>query len=239
MGTSQPGKRGAVSDPRPNTRGGSHGKQPDRQLDRFTNQARHAILIAGEEAARFNHEYIGTEHILLGLIQEGSGVAANVLKNLYIDLDKIRREVEKIVRSGPSMVTMGQLPFTPRAKKVLDLAVEEAGNMGHDCIGAGHLLLGLIRENEGAAGVILVRLGANIDAGRAAVRSIVAQTQSGASAAAEAKHSVKPKRDPDLVAMAASVAAAPYHYTGDAKTTAASIVDYARAILEEIDRTQS
>ena len=116
-------------------------------FDRFTDRARRVMGLARQEAQRFNHEYIGTEHILLGLIQEGSGVAANVLRNLDIDLDKIRREVEKIVQSGPSMVTMGQLPFTPRAKKVLELSVEEASNLGHNYIGTEHLLLGLIREN--------------------------------------------------------------------------------------------
>jgi len=132
-------------------------------FDRFTDRARRVMGLARQEAQRFNHEYIGTEHILLGLIQEGSGVAANVLRNLDIDLDKIRREVEKIVQSGPSMVTMGQLPFTPRAKKVLELAVEEASNLGHNYIGTEHLLLGLIRENEGVAAQVLLNLGLKLE----------------------------------------------------------------------------
>ena len=88
-------------------------------FDRFTDRAKKVMSFARQEAMKFNHEYIGTEHILLGLVQEGSGVAANVLKNMTVDLEKIRHEVEKIVKTGPSMVTMGQLPFTPRAKKVL------------------------------------------------------------------------------------------------------------------------
>src|SRR5881227_4089918 len=113
--------------------------------ERFTDRARKVMQLANQEAQRFNHEYIGTEHILLGLVKEGSGVAANVLKNLDIDLKKIRLEVEKLVKAGPSMVTMGQLPFTPRAKKVLELSVEEASNLGHNYIGTEHLLLGLIR----------------------------------------------------------------------------------------------
>ncbi|MHC4847977.1 MAG: ATP-dependent Clp protease ATP-binding subunit, partial [Planctomycetota bacterium] len=100
-------------------------------------------------------DYIGTEHILLGLIQEGSGVAADVLKNLDVDLKKIRQEVEKLVSHGTTMVTMGQLPFTPRAKKVLELAYEEASNLGHNYIGTEHLLLGLIREQEGIAAQVL------------------------------------------------------------------------------------
>src|SRR5688572_32067015 len=132
-------------------------------FDRFTDRARKVMGLARQEAQRFNHEYIGTEHILLGLIQEGSGVAANVLRSLDIDLDKIRREVEKIVQSGPSMVTMGQLPFTPRAKKVLELAVEEASNLGHNYIGTEHLLLGLIRENEGVAAQVLLNLGLKLE----------------------------------------------------------------------------
>ncbi|MEC7231785.1 MAG: Clp protease N-terminal domain-containing protein, partial [Planctomycetota bacterium] len=101
-------------------------------FDRFTDRAKKVMNLARQEAQRFNHEYLGTEHILLGLVQEGSGVAANVLKNMGIDLNKIRMEVEKIVKTGPSMVTMGQLPFTPRAKKVLELSMEEAGNLGHN-----------------------------------------------------------------------------------------------------------
>jgi ATP-dependent Clp protease ATP-binding subunit ClpC len=138
-------------------------RRQDFMFDRFTDRARRVMGLARQEAQRFNHEYIGTEHILLGLIQEGSGVAANVLRNLDIDLDKIRREVEKIVQSGPSMVTMGQLPFTPRAKKVLELAVEEASNLGHNYIGTEHLLLGLIRENEGVAAQVLLNLGLKLE----------------------------------------------------------------------------
>jgi ATP-dependent Clp protease ATP-binding subunit ClpC len=127
-------------------------------FDRFTDRARKVMGLARQEAQRFNHDYIGTEHILLGLVQEGSGVAASVLKNLDIDLKKIRHEVEKLVSSGTTMVTMGQLPFTPRAKKVLELSLEEASNLGHTYIGTEHLLLGLIRENEGIAAQVLRNL---------------------------------------------------------------------------------
>ena len=123
----------------------------------------HVLDLARQEAQRFNHEYLGPEHILLGLVQEGSGVAANVLKNMGIDLNKIRMEVEKIVKTGPSMVTMGQLPFTPRAKKVLELSMEEAGNLGHNYIGTEHLLLGLIKENEGIAAQVLLNLGVKLE----------------------------------------------------------------------------
>ena len=115
-------------------------------FDRFTDRARRVMGLARQEDQRFNHQCIGTEHILLGLIQEGSGVAANVLRNLDIDLDKIRREIEKIVKAGPAVVTMGQLSFTPRAKKVLELAVEEANSLGHNAralIARRHLNLSL------------------------------------------------------------------------------------------------
>jgi ATP-dependent Clp protease ATP-binding subunit ClpC len=132
-------------------------------FDRFTDRAKKVMSFARQEAMKFNHEYIGTEHILLGLVQEGSGVAANVLKNLTIDLEKIRHEVEKIVKTGPSMVTMGQLPFTPRAKKVLELSLEEASQLSHNYIGTEHLLLGLIRENEGIAAQVLMNLGIKLD----------------------------------------------------------------------------
>src|SRR5256885_3713019 len=132
-------------------------------FDRFTERARKVMSLARQEAQRFNHDYIGTEHILLGLVQEGSGVAAQVLKNMGIDLNKIRTEVEKIVKTGPSMVQMGQLPFTPRAKKVLELSMEEAGNLGHNYIGTEHLLLGLIKENEGIAAQVLMNLGVKLE----------------------------------------------------------------------------
>jgi len=132
-------------------------------FDRFTDRAKKVMSFARQEAMKFNHEYIGTEHILLGLVQEGSGVAANVLKNMTIDLDKIRHEVEKIVKTGPSMVTMGQLPFTPRAKKVLELSLEEASQLSHNYIGTEHLLLGLIRENEGIAAQVLMNLGIKLE----------------------------------------------------------------------------
>jgi ATP-dependent Clp protease ATP-binding subunit ClpC len=132
-------------------------------FDRFTDRARKVMGLARQEAQRFNHDYIGTEHVLLGLVQEGSGVAATVLKNLDIDLKKIRQEVEKLVSTGTTMVTMGQLPFTPRAKKVLELSLEEASNLGHTYIGTEHLLLGLIRESEGIAAQVLRNLKVKVE----------------------------------------------------------------------------
>ena len=132
-------------------------------FDRFTDRARKVMGLARQEAQRFNHDYIGTEHILLGLVKEGSGVAANVLKNMNVDLKKIRLEVEKLVKTGSNMVTMGQLPFTPRAKKVLELSLEEASQLGHNYIGTEHLLLGLIREHDGIAAQVLMNLGTKLE----------------------------------------------------------------------------
>ncbi|MEZ6130303.1 MAG: ATP-dependent Clp protease ATP-binding subunit [Planctomycetaceae bacterium] len=131
--------------------------------ERFTDRARKVMQLANQEAQRFNHEYIGTEHILLGLVKEGSGVAANVLKNLDVDLRKIRIEVEKIVQTGPDMVTMGKLPQTPRAKKVIEYAMEEARNLNHNYVGTEHLLLGLLREQEGVAAQVLMNLNMKLD----------------------------------------------------------------------------
>src|SRR6476619_5031015 len=131
--------------------------------ERFTDRARKVMQLANQEAQRFNHEYVGTEHVLLGLVKEGSGVAANVLKNLDIDLRKIRLEVEKIVQSGPDMVTMGKLPQTPRAKKVIEYSIEEARNLNHNYVGTEHLLLGLLREQEGVAAQVLMNLGLKLE----------------------------------------------------------------------------
>ncbi len=121
------------------------------------------MALANQEAQRFNHEYIGTEHILLGLVKEGSGVGANVLKNLGVDLHKVRMEVEKLVKAGPDMVTMGRLPQTPRAKKVIEYAIEEARNLNHNYVGTEHLLLGLLREHDGVAAQVLMNLGLKLD----------------------------------------------------------------------------
>ncbi|MDF1729207.1 MAG: Clp protease N-terminal domain-containing protein, partial [Sulfitobacter sp.] len=132
-------------------------------FDRFTDRAKKVMNFARQEAQRFNHEYLGTEHILLGLIKEGDGVAAHVLKNMGIDMTKIRMEIEKIVKTGPSMVTMGQLPFTQMAKKVLELSMEEASSLSHNYIGTEHLLLGLIKENEGIAAQVLQNLGVKLE----------------------------------------------------------------------------
>ena len=142
-------------------------------FERFTDRARKVMALANQEAQRFNHEYIGTEHILLGLVKEGSGVGANVLKNLDVDLRKVRLEVEKLVKSGPDMVTMGKLPQTPRAKKVIEYAIEEARNLNHNYVGTEHLLLGLLREHEGVAAQVLMNLGLKLEEVREEVLNLL------------------------------------------------------------------
>ena len=127
--------------------------------DKFTERVRKVIYLAREEAARLQHDYIGTEHLLLGVIREGEGIAATVLNNLGLDLERIRQEVENMVSAAGGTMTIGEIPFTPRAKRVLELAVEEARSLGHNYVGTEHLLLGLIREGEGVAAKVLLELG--------------------------------------------------------------------------------
>ncbi|MFY7894919.1 MAG: Clp protease N-terminal domain-containing protein, partial [Phycisphaerales bacterium] len=142
-------------------------------FERFTDRARKVMALANQEAQRLNHEYIGTEHILLGLVKEGSGVGANVLRNLDVDLRKVRLEVEKLVRAGPEMVTMGKLPQTPRAKKVIEYAIEEARNLNHNYVGTEHLLLGLLREHDGVAAQVLMNLGLKLEEVREEVLNLL------------------------------------------------------------------
>ncbi|MHC4070147.1 MAG: ATP-dependent Clp protease ATP-binding subunit [Planctomycetota bacterium] len=132
-------------------------------FERFTDRARKVMALANQEAQRFNHEFIGTEHLLLGLVKEGSGVGATVLKNLDVDIKKLRLEVEKLVHSGPDMVTMGKLPQTPKAKKVIEYAIEEARALNHNYVGTEHILLGLLRESEGIAAQVLMNLGLKLE----------------------------------------------------------------------------
>jgi ATP-dependent Clp protease ATP-binding subunit ClpC len=142
-------------------------------FERFTDRARKVMALANQEAQRFNHEYIGTEHVLLGLVKEGSGVGANVLKNLDVDLRKVRLEVEKLVKPGPEMVTMGKLPQTPRARKVIEYAIEEARNLNHNYVGTEHLLLGLLREHDGVAAQVLMNLGLKLEQVREEVLNLL------------------------------------------------------------------
>src|SRR5579883_1254448 len=138
---------------------------PDR-FDKFSERARRVLTLAQEEAQRFNHNYIGTEHLLLGLVREGEGVAAKVLANLGVELNKVRSAVEFIIGRGDRAV-LGEIGLTPRAKKVIELAVDEARRLNHGYIGTEHLLLGLVREGEGIAAGVLHSLGATTERVRA------------------------------------------------------------------------
>ncbi|HNX81519.1 MAG TPA: ATP-dependent Clp protease ATP-binding subunit [Candidatus Omnitrophota bacterium] len=148
-------------------------------FNRFTERARKVIILAKEEARRFNHDYIGTEHILLGLVREGEGVAAAVLLKMGVSLENIRLEVEKLVQPGPTTQIIGDIPFTPRAKKALELAAEEARSLGHNYIGTEHLLLGLIREGEGVASQVLLNLNLDLNGVRNEVMELLGSSTPG------------------------------------------------------------
>src|SRR5713101_426413 len=137
-------------------------------FERFTDRARRVVVLAQEEARMLNHNYIGTEHVLLGLIHEGDGVAAKALESLGISLEAVRSQVEEIIGQGQSAPT-GHIPFTPRAKKVLELSLREALHLGHNYIGTEHILLGLARENEGVAARILLDFDTDAEKIRGAV----------------------------------------------------------------------
>jgi ATP-dependent Clp protease ATP-binding subunit ClpC len=151
-------------------------------FERFTEQARQAVVLAQEEARLLHHNYIGTEHLLLGLLREADGPAARVLESLDISLDRIRGQVARLVGSADE-VTSGQIPFTPRAKKVLELALREAISLGHNYIGTEHILLGLARENEGVAARVLLESGVDAET----LRSEVIRTLSGSSGSLETR----------------------------------------------------
>ena len=158
------------------------------RFDKFTERARKVLTLAQEEATRFNHNYIGTEHLLLGLVREGEGVAAKVLANLGVELNRVRSAVEFIIGRGDRMI-VGEIGLTPRAKKVIELAVDEARRLGHHYIGTEHLLLGLVREGEGIAAGVLESLGVNLEKVRTQTIQVLSQSSSGAHG--ETKHNSK------------------------------------------------
>ncbi len=147
------------------------------RFDKFTDRARKVLTLAQDEAQRFNHNYIGTEHLLLGLVREGEGVAARVLENMNVELSKVRTAVEFIIGRGDRPV-VGEVGLTPRAKRVIELAIDEARRLGHNYIGTEHLLLGLVREGEGIAAGVLESLGVNLDKVRHQVIHVLSQSTS-------------------------------------------------------------
>jgi ATP-dependent Clp protease ATP-binding subunit ClpC len=141
-------------------------------FERYTDRGRRVVVLAQEEARMLNHGYIGTEHILLGLIHEGEGVAAKALESLGISLDAVRQQVEEIIGQG-QQAPSGHIPFTPRAKKVLELSRRESAQLGHNYVGTEHILLGLIREGDGVAAQVLVKLGADLNGVRQRVIALL------------------------------------------------------------------
>jgi ATP-dependent Clp protease ATP-binding subunit ClpC len=148
-------------------------------FEKFTDRARRAVVWAQEEARTLNHDYIGTEHLLLGLVHEGQGVAAKALESLGIGLEGVRERVEEAIPPGQVEVRTGHIPFTPRAKRVLELSLSEAKALEHRYIGTEHLLLGLLREGDGVAAQVLVALGADLDGVRERVIQLLAEYQAG------------------------------------------------------------
>src|SRR6266542_6238371 len=163
------------------------------RFDKFTERARRVLTLAQEEALRFNHNYIGTEHFLLALIREGEGVGARALRNLGIELHKVRLAIEFIIGRGDRVVT-GEMGLTPRGKKVIELAVDEARRLGHNYVGTEHLLLGLVREGEGVAAGVLESLGVNLDKVRHQVIHVLSQSSS----VAPAQETKRPSKTPTL-----------------------------------------
>ena len=163
------------------------------RFDKFTDRARKVLTLAQDEAQRFNHNYIGTEHLLLGLVREGEGVAARVLENMNVELSKVRTAVEFIIGRGDRPV-VGDVGLTPRAKRVIELAIDEARRLGHNYIGTEHLLLGLVREGEGIAAGVLESLGVNLDKVRHQVIHVLSQSSS----TAPAQETKRPSKTPTL-----------------------------------------
>ena len=186
----------------------------------FTERVRKVLAMAREEAARLHHEYVGTEHILLGLIREGEGVAATVLQNLSVELDDIQQKIEETVKKGKAGQTTGpDLPYTSRAKKVLELAMSEARELNHSYVGTEHLLLGLLREEKGIAAQVLTDAGVNLDAARAETLRILgtempqggAQQQQGAARRRKRRRRAKrsPRRPRSIISAAISRSSRP------------------------------
>jgi len=204
-------------------------------FEQFTERARKVLGLARQEAQKFNHEYIGTEHILLGLILEGSGVAATVLRNMDVDLRKIRLEIEKLVQQGPQVMTApSKLPFTPRAKRVIDLAKEEAASLNHEHVGTEHLLLGLLRENEGIAAQVLMNLGVRLDEVREEVLELLSPDNNagGASKDSDTSRRNKTNRDTGTVNPGAAGGAGGPSTGGNEKSKTPALDAFGRDLTE-------
>jgi ATP-dependent Clp protease ATP-binding subunit ClpC len=171
-------------------------------FERFTDRARRVVVFAQDEARGLNHNWIGTEHLLLAVLREGHGLGAKTLESMQISLDATRQQVELIIGRGQGTVGDGHIPFTPRAKKVLELSLREARQLGHDYIGTEHILLGLIREGDGVAAQVLVKMGADLNR----VRQQVIQLLRGHQGKQPALSSIGEELGDRLASMAARLA---------------------------------
>jgi ATP-dependent Clp protease ATP-binding subunit ClpC len=179
----------------------------DAMFERFTDRARKTMALANQEAGRLCHEYLGTEHVLLGLVAEGSGVAANALRNMGLDLRRIRQEVETLAKRGPEMVVIGMRPQTPRAKKVVEEAINAARELGHNYVGTEHLLLGLLREGQGIAAQVLAGMGVTVDRARDQVKALLSKGGSGEQEQADPSSLASVAKEPDVPASAPGASA--------------------------------
>jgi hypothetical protein len=193
-------------------------------FERFTDRARRVVVLAQEEARLLDHNYIGTEHILLGLVHEGEGVAARALESLGISLEAVRAEVTEIIGRGAEQPS-GHIPFTPRSKKVLELSLREALELGHNYIGTEHILLGLLREGEGVGAQVLVKLGA----GRDQVRQVVVQLLAGYAGGMPPEQRAARLSSPPV----APVAAGPGFYAEREPPELVRVVPLAREVADE------
>jgi ATP-dependent Clp protease ATP-binding subunit ClpC len=168
----------------------------------FTERVRQVLAMAREEAARLHHEYVGTEHILLGLVREGQGVACTVLQNLSVELDEVQQRVEETVKKGKATQTTGpDLPYTARAKKVLELAMAEARELSHSYVGTEHLLLGLLREEKGIAAQVLTSAGVHLEPARVETLRILGTELTPRQSGSVARASAGPSDRPTLTAV--------------------------------------
>jgi ATP-dependent Clp protease ATP-binding subunit ClpC len=198
-------------------------------FERFTDRARRVVVLAQEEARMLNHNYIGTEHILLGLIHEGEGVAGKALVSLGISLEAVRQQVEEIIGQG-QQAPSGHIPFTPRAKKVLELSLREALQLSHNYIGTEHILLGLIREGEGVAAQVLVKLGADLNR----VRQQVIQLLHGYQGREPASAGAEPEHEESLRRTAVAQASMEARIAGSARMFSQGQLDSLMARLDDV-----
>jgi ATP-dependent Clp protease ATP-binding subunit ClpA len=205
-------------------------------FERFTDRARRVVVLAQEEARMLNHHYVGTEHILLGLIHEGEGVAAKALESLGIGLETVREKVTEIIGRGEQPPT-GHIPFTPRSKKVLELSLREALQLGHNYIGTEHILLGMMSEGQGVAAQVLVRLGADLDRVRQQVTQVLHEHGSRTESSQPSERPSRPGERQRTEAVSPRVAGPREFWLTEIQDALAKIADRLTAIERHLGMT--